>query len=191
MPTLNTKDLITIVRKGQLATKVSGAIGSYINKTITEVTSDMLMGITEIPDYAFHGGYAGDGYTSLTSVTIPDSVRSIGAYAFSYCINLTSIIIPDSVRSIGAYAFCGCTSLTSITIPKSVTSMDTYCIFAYCTNLTSVIMLPTTPPSLSGDVIFMGANSLEQIIVPKGCGDAYKAADGWSSYASKIVEADE
>lgn len=43
--------------------------------------------------------------TSLTSVTIPDSVTSIGRYAFAWCTSLTSVTIPDSVTSIGRYAF--------------------------------------------------------------------------------------
>ncbi|MFR6424693.1 MAG: leucine-rich repeat domain-containing protein [Oscillospiraceae bacterium] len=55
--------------------------------------------------------------TSLTSVTIPDSVTSIGEYAFSGCTSLTSVTIPDSVTSIGECAFYECTSLTSVTIP--------------------------------------------------------------------------
>ena len=59
--------------------------------------------------------------SSLTSVTIPDSVTSIGGRAFYGCNSLTSITIPDSVTSIGGETFYGCNSLTSITIPDSVT----------------------------------------------------------------------
>ena len=54
---------------------------------------------------------------------IPDSVTSIGVWAFAACISLTSITIPDSVTSIGELAFFLCESLTSITIPTSVTSI--------------------------------------------------------------------
>lgn len=58
-----------------------------------------------------------------SSVTIPDSVTSIGSSAFYHCSSLMSITIPDSVTSIGEYAFYGCEKLTSITIPGSVTSI--------------------------------------------------------------------
>lgn len=58
--------------------------------------------------------------TSLTAVTIPKSVTSIRNYAFMGCESLTSVTIPNSVTSIGGRAFEGCTSLTSVTIPKSV-----------------------------------------------------------------------
>ncbi len=51
----------------------------------------------------------------MTSITIPDSVTSIGSSAFSGCGGLTSITIPDSVTSIGRYAFSGCGGLTSVT----------------------------------------------------------------------------
>ena len=50
----------------------------------------------------------------MTSIVIPDSVTSIGDYAFAYCSGLTSIMIPDSVTSIENYAFSHCSSLTSV-----------------------------------------------------------------------------
>ena len=63
--------------------------------------------------------------TGCKSTAIPNSVTSIGVWAFLYCTGLSSIVIPNSVNSIGTYAFYGCRGLTSITIPNSVTYMGT------------------------------------------------------------------
>ena len=60
------------------------------------------------------------------NTTIPNSVTSIGTYAFSGCSGLTSVTIPNSVTSIGNSAFSGCSALTSVTIPNSVTSIGSY-----------------------------------------------------------------
>ena len=68
-------------------------------------------------------------------VTIPNSVTSIGTYAFYDCSSLTSVTIPNSVTSIGEYAFCGCSSLTSVTIPNSVTSIGDSAFYG-CSDLT-------------------------------------------------------
>ena len=73
--------------------------------------------VTSIGHYAFYQ------YTGLTSVTIGDSVTNIGNEAFYNCTGLTSVTIPDSVTSIGSYAFYSCVGLTSVTIPDSVTSI--------------------------------------------------------------------
>ena len=59
----------------------------------------------------------------MTSLTIPNSVTSIGACAFYGCSGLTNVTIPSSVTSIGDKAFYGCISLTSLAIPSSVTSI--------------------------------------------------------------------
>jgi hypothetical protein len=74
--------------------------------------------------------------SNLASVFIPDSVTSIGAGSFSQCSNLASVFIPDSVVSIGANAFDN-SGLVSITIPDSVTGIGDRA-FQYCENLTSV-----------------------------------------------------
>lgn len=58
-----------------------------------------------------------------TNYIIPDTVTSIGIYAFSGCKSLQSINIPNSVTNIGECAFFNCNSLTNINIPKSVTSV--------------------------------------------------------------------
>ena len=75
--------------------------------------------------------------SGLTSVSIPNSVTSIGDYAFFNCSGLTSVTIPNSVTSIGKSAFSNCSSLTSVTIPNSVTSIGDNA-FRNCSGLTSV-----------------------------------------------------
>ena len=84
----------------------------------TDNTYEIPNSVTSIGVYAF--SYC----TSLTSITIPNSVTNIGVNSFEECTSLTSVTIPDSVTSIGGWAFDGCRSLTSLTIPKSVTSID-------------------------------------------------------------------
>ena len=94
--------------------------------------------VTSIGDYAF------DGCSGLTSVTIPESVTSIGVRAFYLCSGLTSVTIPESVTSIGVRAFGGCSGLTSITIPNSVTNIGDYA-FNACNGLASIIVNGNNP----------------------------------------------
>jgi len=72
--------------------------------------------VTTIAGYAF-------SEAAVTSVTIPDSVTSIGDYAFDGCYALTNVIIPNGVLSIGEHAFDQCVRLASVTIPNSVISI--------------------------------------------------------------------
>jgi hypothetical protein len=81
---------------------------------------------------------------TATSFIIPNSVKSIGDYAFVGSTSLVSVTIPDSVTSIGECSFVWCDSLTSVTIPDSVTSIE-YCAFLYCWSLTSVTFQDTIP----------------------------------------------
>ena len=83
------------------------------------------------------GSQAFDGCSSLTSVTIPDSVTNIGHSAFSGCYGLKSVTIPNSVTNIGHSAFSGCYGLKSVTIGNSVTNIG-YQAFSDCNALTSV-----------------------------------------------------
>ncbi len=73
------------------------------------------------------------------SYSIPESVTSIGNYAFYGCSSLTSVTIPNSITTIGWSAFYNCSGLTSVTIPNSVTSIERNA-FAGCSGLTSIIV---------------------------------------------------
>ena len=88
---------------------------------------------------------------------IPDSVTSIGDWAFSGCSSLTSIVIPDSVTSIGNYAFFGCSSLESVAIPDGVTSIGIYAFYG-CSSLEYVV-IPDGVTSI-GDSAFFNCNDL-------------------------------
>ena len=98
-----------------------------------------------------------------TSITIPDSVKKIGSYAFYDCIGLTSITIPNSVREIGERAFYDCTNLTSIIIPDSLKIINNYA-FGKCKKLTSITYLGNTEPNCKS--AFYGCTELKGIRVP-------------------------
>ena len=111
------------------------------------------------------GGYAFEGCSGLISVTIPNSVTSIGEWAFFGCSGLTSVTIPNSVTSIGYSAFYGCSGLTSVTIPNSVTSIGSSA-FSFCSGLTSVT-IPNSVTSI-GNYAFAGCSGLTSIVVEDG-----------------------
>ena len=90
-------------------------------------------GITDICDNAFQN-------STLTQITIPNSVTTIGNFAFNVCSNLTTLDISmtdSSLSSIGNYAFSSCNKLTQITIPNSVKNIGSYA-FQDCNNLTQI-----------------------------------------------------
>ena len=83
--------------------------------------------VTDIYSNAFNNSF-------IKEIVLPDTILSIGDFAFFYCTKLTSVVIPDSVTSIGSAAFRYCRSLTSIVIPDSVTSIGYYA-FDGCSKL--------------------------------------------------------
>ena len=116
-------------------------------------------GVTSIGDDAF----LVKSSSLLTTVELPESVTSIGAYAFLNCNKLKNIILPNHLVSIGEYAFNFCTSLEAITIPASVTDFGKYA-FDDCTQLSSITLsdgLATLGVSVFSDCI-----SLTSITIP-------------------------
>lgn len=157
--------------------------GTTIIKQYALTNSVNITSIT-LPDSLLSIGLGAFRNTRITSITIPNSVTSIGADAFRDCINLRSIVMPDSLTEIQSYAFAGCITLTSVTIPNSVTSIGNY-VFSQCSNLETVIVEAVTPPTLGNNVFYYNKSN-RIIYVPDASVDVYKSANGWSSYKNYI-----
>lgn len=121
----------------------------------------------------------------LASAVIPETVVSIGDYAFAYRKNLSEIAIPSSVTAIGSYAFADCENLKTIEVSESVKSIQS-CVFKSCVSLTkatwrTLVSVPDsafegcsalTDVKLSnvtkiGERAFSGCIGLKEIILPQ------------------------
>lgn len=122
---------------------------------------------------------------SLANVRLPYGLRTIGDNVFNGCISLVNITIPDSVTTIGNAAFGNCSSLTSITIPSGVTNIGGSA-FSDCYSLRSITCLSETPPAITNYLPFENTDNCA-IYVPAESVDAYKTAQYWSAYASRIL----
>ena len=172
-----------------LTATVSGYTGAATELVIpAEVTHEgETYKVTAIGGYAFQGkstltrvtipegvttieGYAFFGCTSLTKVTIPEGVTHIGNRAFWSCTSLTSVSLPASVTHIGNRAFWGCTSLTSVSLPASLTECGEA---FYRLNLTKVTFATPQPPefiwiSPEGSLLAFWGATIKQIQLPEG-----------------------
>lgn len=123
----------------------------------TVTNKDKTYTVTKIANKAFRG-------TTITSVSMPNSLMTIGDEAFSDCKELTSISIPEGVISIGNSTFSGCEALTSISIPEGVTSIGNSTFYG-CEALTS-ISIPEGVTSI-GNSAFAGCKNLTKISFPQ------------------------
>ncbi|SHJ12322.1 Listeria/Bacterioides repeat-containing protein [Clostridium cavendishii DSM 21758] len=135
---------------------ITGYNGSDTNITIPSSIDGHT--VTSIANNAFKN-------KALTNVIIPDTVTSIGGFAFYYCSSLVNISIPNSVTSIGDSAFAYCTSLPSITLPTNLSNIGN-CTFQDCKAFTG-ITIPDSVKSI-GIYAFLECNSLASITIPSG-----------------------
>lgn len=142
--------------------------------------------------------------SSLTSILIPNSIKSIGINAFENCSNITEITIPEgvtlignntfkgcvklasasfstSIESFGANAFAGCTSLTSIVLPKNIQEIGANA-FANCSKLATIEVFGDTPATLKTGVF---PSNVSKIYVKPSLVSTYKTS--WAEYKDKIV----
>ena len=196
------------------ATSISEAIQNIIpimpnpkDKTMLVELIDRSITTAEFPEVTSIGANAFNSCTNLTTVNLPE-VTSIGVNTFNSCTNLTTVNLPKAT-SIGESVFVDCTKLTTINLPK-VTSLGNYC-FLRCSSLTTVDLFSMTS---IGNNLFSDCSSLTALIirtnavtpitafntfnntpiasgtgyiyVPDDLVDSYKAASGWSTYATQI-----
>ena len=124
-------------------------------------------------------------------MVIYGSLKFIDAFSCSNFNTLTSVTIPDGITSIGRRAFYCCNALTTVTIPETVTKIE-HGAFSGCTALTSVFCKSTTPPMLNGyndynaETLYNNATN-RKIYVPSDVVNTYKTNYYWSEYADAIV----
>ena len=128
------------------------------------------------------------GGKEITELVIPSTITEIRGYTFLKNLGLTSVTIPSGVASIGEYAFRDCSGLSSVTIPSSVTNIG-FNAFAGFSEHASVIVMRETPPTIEGATFGNISKFDGTIYVPEGSVDAYKTAEGWDTYATKIFSA--
>lgn len=161
-------------------------------------------GVTEIGDRAFAGcrclndiripqsvnriGKSAFLSTGIEAIQLPDGIAALESGVFAGS-NLKSFRIPASVTTIGELAFRSC-DLESITIPRGVSKIGDSA-FYFCMHLTAVYCMPTIPPVLTKDTFFARLpvsiiTKNAKIYVPRASVEAYKAAAGWDTLASRI-----
>lgn len=109
------------VKKVSSLNFTDAVINSYSGTDGTNTGTQINYPANEFPAYAFYNPALLSYKPSLTMVTLPPTITSIGELAFYYCWNLTSISIPAKVKSIGEYAFYGCYALNSFSVNSSNT----------------------------------------------------------------------
>lgn len=157
------------------AFSASGSPGSFMNIAKSLVID---CPIVNINFYAF------TGWTLITGVQFPNTLANIGEGAFYSCNALTSLVFPNSLQTIGQDAFNNCTSILNITFGTGLTSIGANA-FAYLGNAVSVTCLAATPPTIQAST-FTGIKSTVKYYVPSASLAAYKAANIWKTFASKI-----
>ena len=155
------------------------SISNYAFRNCDKLTTVDLPNCTTIGESAFY-------YSGTKTVNIPN-VTTINDYAFCGT-DLTSVNMP-SVITIKYQVFTSCSKLTSLTIPASCISIGGNSLRCGSSkNKVTFTFLGTTPPTIATTTLT--ASYIDKIIVPKGCGETYKTATNWTTFADYIVEAE-
>lgn len=135
---------LSIVTTDDGMVTLQGGIVTSISAGATSINFNLLtVAGSVVPVSGFKNGVF-RGNTGLTSLILPESMRTIPDSCFSGLTNLTSVTLPDKLNSIGQYAFQNCSALSSITIPDSVRAIGESAFF----NTTSLVTLKIDSTSM-------------------------------------------
>ena len=159
------------------------------NAIVETSTNTLLLGCknTIIPNTVITiGNYAFKSCYGLTSITFPESVTTIGMGAFNYCEGLISLTIPGNVKEISVSAFAGCASLKTLIINSSDVKISGWA-FLTCEKLKDVYCYTEKVPKAYSDTFSSSTINLMTLHVHTTLLDDFKATEPWSRFGSIVV----
>lgn len=170
-----TTNAYTSIEIGECVTNIGG--NAFSNQVFLTGNLTLPNSIRTIGDSAFSKC---DG---LSALTLNNGLQTIGEQSFNFCTGFTSIVIPDTVTSIGLQAFY-LHKASTITIGSGVTSIGLSAFETTSSNVQSVTINATTPPTIQDTGTAFTFRGSYPIYVPSASVNAYKTA--WSIYADRI-----
>lgn len=141
------------------------------------------MPVTEVDEFAFTTGYL-DHFSPLSEVVFGNNIRKIGVSAFWHCTNITELVLPESLETIGKYAFSSCSGIQNITFGNGLKLIDCQGFYG-CTSYEE-LNLPDSLETL-GESAFYNNTGLKRV----NCGDNLKTADMFAFYGcSELTDID-
>ena len=136
-------------------------------------------------------GHASIDWTLRGALTVPSHfvdvdgtpypLEAVGFHAFYKCVGLTKVTLPPTVRLLCYEAFYGCSALTEVHLPESLVVVGERS-FCGCSSLRRITLPCTVPPRCPADVFDATTYQEAQLVVPKGCREAYQTTEPWCSF---------
>jgi hypothetical protein len=182
-----------------LLSQPANTVATAYSVTLTGVNLDANTGWSSLGSAIGESKYVSLDLSGCTGTTIPHQTYYYDG--IFYNAKLTGIVLPQTLTTIGGYAFCECDYLVAVTIPASVTSIGDYAFLDnpsgsnsnVHSNFETVIVSSTMPPVLGTNTFsryysayYSSLAYLKNIYVPEASLSSYKATTNWSSYSSYI-----
>ena len=168
----------------------ASSIGELEKSFISSIDDSLGANTTKLPDSLTSiGQYAFYNCTNLALTKLPEGLTNLRTNAFLNCTNLAITEIPEKITTFSSSVFQGCASLSEITCKGMISSFSST-LFKDCTNLVKLVLPNITKvPSLQNTSVFTGtpiANGTGYIYVPDNFVEDFKVATNWSTYSNQI-----